>query len=98
MIIQLVFLARGLSVDRRQPDAAVEAWRDERASLGAAPAACADRELRGIILSSVLPRMPIGMNALGVTLLVQSQYQSFAVAGMVSAATVFISLACLFRT
>ena len=46
----------------------------------------ADRELRGIILSSVLPRMPIGMNALGVTLLVQSQYQSFARAGMVSAA------------
>ena len=46
----------------------------------------ADRELRGIILSSVLPRMPIGMNALGVTLMVQSKYQSFAVAGMVSAA------------
>ncbi len=30
--------------------------------------------------------MPIGMNALGLTLLVQSQYQSFARAGMVSAA------------
>ncbi len=30
--------------------------------------------------------MPIGMNALGLTLLVQSQYQSFALAGMVSAA------------
>ncbi|MBC7710136.1 MAG: MFS transporter [Rhizobacter sp.] len=46
----------------------------------------ADHELRRIILSSVLPRLPIGMNALGLTLLVQSQTQSFTRAGMVSAA------------
>ena len=46
----------------------------------------ADRELRRIIISSVLPRLPIGMNALGLTLLVQSQTQSFTRAGMVSAA------------
>jgi MFS family permease len=46
----------------------------------------ADAELRRIVLSSILPRLPIGMNALGLTLLVQSQTQSFARAGMVSAA------------
>ena len=46
----------------------------------------ADHELRRIIISSVLPRLPIGMNALGLTLLVQSQTQSFTRAGMVSAA------------
>ena len=46
----------------------------------------ADHELRRIIVSSVLPRLPIGMNALGLTLLVQSQTQSFTRAGMVSAA------------
>ena len=46
----------------------------------------ADHELRRIILSSILPRLPIGMNALGLTLLVQSQTQSFTRAGMVSAA------------
>ncbi len=46
----------------------------------------ADQELRRIILSSVVPRLPIGMNALGLTLLVQSQTQSFTRAGMVSAA------------
>jgi MFS family permease len=46
----------------------------------------ADDELRRIILSSILPRLPIGMNALGLTLLVQSQTQSFTRAGMVSAA------------
>lgn len=46
----------------------------------------ADRELRRIVISSVLPRLPIGMNALGLTLLVQSQTQSFTRAGMVSAA------------
>ena len=32
----------------------------------------ADRELRRIMLGSVLPRLPIGMNALGLTLLVQA--------------------------
>jgi len=46
----------------------------------------ADAELRRIILSSVLPRLPFGMNALGLTLLVQSQTGSFTRAGMVSAA------------
>ena len=46
----------------------------------------ADLELRRIILSSILPRLPIGMNALGLTLLVQSQTLSFTRAGMVSAA------------
>lgn len=46
----------------------------------------ADHELRRIIIASILPRLPIGMNALGLTLLVQSQTQSFTRAGMVSAA------------
>ncbi len=46
----------------------------------------ADRELRRIVLSSILPRLPVGMNALGLTLLVQSQTASFTRAGMVSAA------------
>lgn len=46
----------------------------------------ADRELRAIIVSSIVPRLPIGMNALGLTLLVQSQTQSFTQAGMASAA------------
>jgi len=45
-----------------------------------------DHELRRIILSSIVPRLPIGMNALGLTLLVQSQTQSFTRAGLVSAA------------
>ncbi|MBL8310802.1 MAG: MFS transporter [Burkholderiales bacterium] len=46
----------------------------------------ADRELRRIVLSSILPRLPFGMNALGLTLLVQSQTGSFATSGVVSAA------------
>lgn len=46
----------------------------------------ADPELRRIVASSVLPRLPVGMNALGLTLLVQSQTQSFARAGVVSGA------------
>lgn len=46
----------------------------------------ADRELRRIVLASVLPRLPVGMNALGLTLLVQAQSSSFIRAGMVSAA------------
>ena len=33
----------------------------------------ADTELRRIVASSILPRLPVGMNALGLTLLVQSQ-------------------------
>ncbi|MDO5289511.1 MAG: MFS transporter [Pseudomonadota bacterium] len=46
----------------------------------------ADRQLRRIMLSSVLPRLPIGMNALGLTLLVQGSSGSFAQAGWVSGA------------
>jgi MFS family permease len=46
----------------------------------------ADTELRRIVASSILPRLPVGMNALGLTLLVQSQTQSFSLAGLVSAA------------
>ncbi|MFO4986965.1 hypothetical protein RCK87_24780, partial [Salmonella enterica subsp. enterica serovar 1,4,[5],12:i:-] len=46
----------------------------------------ADRELRRIMLGSVLPRLPIGMNALGLTLLVQAATGSFAQAGWVSGA------------
>jgi MFS family permease len=46
----------------------------------------ADRELRRIILSSVPPRLPVGMNSLALTLLVQSQTNSFASAGLASAA------------
>jgi MFS family permease len=45
-----------------------------------------DRELRRIILTSIVPRLPVGMNALALTLLVQSQTNSFAAAGSVSAA------------
>jgi MFS family permease len=45
-----------------------------------------DRELRRIVLSSIVPRLPVGMNALALTLLVQSQTNSFAAAGSVSAA------------
>lgn len=46
----------------------------------------ADRQLRRIMLSSVLPRLPIGMNALGLTLLVQGSSGSFAQAGWVAGA------------
>lgn len=46
----------------------------------------ADRELRRIVLSSILPRLPAGINAMCLTLLVQSLYQSFVAAGAVSAA------------
>lgn len=46
----------------------------------------ADRQLRRIVLSSLLPRLPIGMNALGLTLFVQAGSGSFARAGWVSAA------------
>jgi MFS family permease len=45
-----------------------------------------DRELRRIVLTSIVPRLPVGMNALSLTLLVQSQTNSFAAAGSVSAA------------
>jgi MFS family permease len=45
-----------------------------------------DRELRRIVLSSILPRLPAGINGLALTLMVQSLYQSFAIGGTVSAA------------
>ena len=45
-----------------------------------------DRELRRIVLTSVLPRLPAGINGLSLTLLVQSLYDSFGIGGTVSAA------------
>jgi MFS family permease len=45
-----------------------------------------DRELRRIIFSSILPRLPAGINGLSLTLMVQSFYESFAIGGTVSAA------------
>lgn len=44
----------------------------------------ADRPLRRIMLSTVLPRLPLGMNALGMTMLVQASSDSFAQAGWVT--------------
>ncbi len=46
----------------------------------------ADRELRRIIFSSILPRLPAGINGLSLTLMVQTFYDSFGVGGTVSAA------------
>jgi MFS family permease len=45
-----------------------------------------DRELRRIVLSSILPRLPAGINGLSLTLMVQSLYGSFGIGGTVSAA------------
>ncbi|MCP2041300.1 MFS family permease [Neisseria sp. HSC-16F19] len=45
-----------------------------------------DRQLRRIVLHSVLPRLPLGMNSLGITLLVQNSSGSFAQAGWVAGA------------
>jgi MFS family permease len=45
-----------------------------------------DRELRRIVLSSILPRLPAGINGLALTLMVQTLYESFAIGGTVSAA------------
>jgi len=45
-----------------------------------------DRELRRIVWTSLLPRLPAGINGLSLTLMVQSLYDSFAVGGAVSAA------------
>lgn len=44
----------------------------------------ADRPLRRIMLSTVLPRLPLGMNSLSMTLLVQDSSGSFAQAGWVT--------------
>ena len=46
----------------------------------------ADRELKRIVLASILPRLPAGINGLSLTLMVQSLYGSFAIGGTVSAA------------
>lgn len=46
----------------------------------------ADRPLRRIMLSTVLPRLPLGMNSLSMTLLVQNGTGSFAQAGWVTGA------------
>ena len=54
--------------------------------LSAYRALFADRQLARIVLSSILPRLPIGMNALGLTLFVQSATGSFAQAGWVTGA------------
>ena len=45
-----------------------------------------DSELKRIVLASILPRLPAGINGLSLTLMVQSLYGSFAVGGAVSAA------------
>ena len=45
-----------------------------------------DSELKRIVLASILPRLPAGINGLSLTLMVQSLYGSFAVGGTVSAA------------
>ena len=54
--------------------------------LSAYRALFADRQLARIVLSSILPRLPIGMNALGLTLFVQATSGSFARAGWVTGA------------
>ena len=54
--------------------------------LSAYRALFADRQLVRIVLSSILPRLPIGMNALGLTLFVQGVSGSFAQAGWVTGA------------
>ncbi|MDO5056671.1 MAG: MFS transporter [Lautropia sp.] len=46
----------------------------------------ADRPLRRIMLSTVLPRLPLGMNALSLTMMVQEQSGSFGHAGWVTGA------------
>ena len=45
-----------------------------------------DSELKRIVLASILPRLPAGINGLSLTLMVQSLYGSFAIGGTVSAA------------
>ena len=54
--------------------------------LSAYRALFADRQLARIVLASILPRLPIGMNALGLTLFVHSASGSFARAGWVTGA------------
>jgi hypothetical protein len=46
----------------------------------------ADRELRRIVASSLLARLPIGMNSLAITLTLQASTGSFAQAGLVASA------------
>ena len=45
-----------------------------------------DRELKRIVLASILPRLPAGINGLSLTLMLQSLYGSFSIGGSVSAA------------
>jgi len=45
-----------------------------------------DCELKRIVLASILPRLPAGINGLSLTLMVQSLYGSFAIGGTISAA------------
>ena len=54
--------------------------------LSAYRALFADRQLARIVLASILPRLPVGMNALGLTLFVHSASGSFARAGWVTGA------------
>jgi MFS family permease len=46
----------------------------------------ADKALRRIVLTSILPRLPAGINGLAITLMAQQLYSSFAIGGTVSAA------------
>ncbi|TAG47194.1 MAG: MFS transporter [Betaproteobacteria bacterium] len=45
-----------------------------------------DRQLRRIVLSSILPRLPAGINGLAITMMVQTLYGSFGAGGTVAAA------------
>lgn len=45
-----------------------------------------DKALRRIVLTSILPRLPAGINGLAITLMAQQLYSSFAIGGTVSAA------------
>jgi MFS family permease len=46
----------------------------------------ADKALRRIVLTSILPRLPAGINGLAITLMAQQLYSSFGIGGTVSAA------------
>jgi MFS family permease len=46
----------------------------------------ADKALRRIVLTSILPRLPAGINGLATTLMAQQLYSSFGIGGTVSAA------------
>jgi MFS family permease len=46
----------------------------------------ADKALRRIVFTSILPRLPAGINGLAITLMAQQLYSSFGIGGTVSAA------------